>query len=121
MEEILNNLVKAFVADPLLYIGMVLSAYAVLGFLTFLNGFISGAGHIIPNSGHAEHQLHARVRAIMGLLNVAAVFLVWEVIRFVASWFGYTTMNTTVGVVALALFAFWVGYSLLFGAKGGHH
>lgn len=120
MEDILNNTVQAFLADPLLYIGMVLSAYAVLSFLTFLNGFISGSGHILGNSGHAEHQLHARVRTITGLLNVAAVFVIWEFIRFVGSWFGYTTMSTGVGITATLILVVWMGYSLAFAKKGGH-
>lgn len=116
MEDILNN----FLADPLLYIGMALSAYAVIGFLTFLRGFIAGSGHIIGNSGHNEHQEEARMRSIWGLLIVFAVFLVWETMRFVASWFGYTTMNTGFGITVSVILLLWVGHTLVLGKKGGH-
>lgn len=120
MEDILNNAVNTFLADPLLYIGMVLSAYAVLGFLTFLNGFISGSGHLLTNSGHAEHQLHARARAITGLLNVIAAFIIWESVRFIGSWFGYGTISTGLGVTATFILGVWIVYSVAFAKKGGH-
>jgi len=120
MEDILHNTVQNFLNDPLLYIGMVLSAYAVIGFLTFLRGFIAGSGHVIANSGHNEHQEEARVRATWGLLIVFAVFLIWETLRFVASWFGYATVNTNFGIVVSIILLLWIGYTLLLSKKGGH-
>lgn len=115
MESLLHNLGT----DPLLYIGIALSGFAVLGFLTFLRGFIAGVGHIVGNSAHDEHQAHARARTIWGAYMLVVAFLLWETARFIASWFGYDTYNVVLGLVMVALLT--VCLTIANMGSGGHH
>ncbi len=116
MDTLLHNLAE----NPLLYVGIPLSVYAVIGFLTFLRGFIGGVGHLVTNSGHNEHQEEARVRATWGFCIALAAFLAWESARFVASWFGYTTMHPIFGFSVVTLLVLWIVYTAVTSTKGGH-
>jgi hypothetical protein len=118
MESLLHN----FFTDPLFYIGLVISIFAVFGFLTFLRGIIAGIGHVLGNSGHAEHQEEAQVRVVWGTLMLWAAFLTWEIIRWVGSWFGYAEVSTSLGLTVTSLALLWIVVQAFLQKKkkGGH-
>ena len=74
-------------ADPVFYIGAFLSVAAAVAFLIFIAGFLPGAPHLINLSGNADHLAHYRARAMWGFMLLLFLFIVWEVIRFLAELF----------------------------------
>ena len=116
---ITNIFFNNFFENVFFYIGVVLAAYAVYGFITFLNGFLSGAPHVFLHDGHIEHQDHAETRVIQGMFMLWTAFCIWEVLRVPASWLGVGTANTTLALIILGISAFaWI-MGKLTGKKGG--
>ncbi len=119
MESYLNN----FLADPMFYIGGFFSAIAVFAFLIFFRGFLPGVAQLFTFSGNDEHLRHAYTRVIWGTYLLVLIFATWEVLRLVASWFGYGTASPglawsiiAVAVVALA----WSKIRASLKGKNGH-
>ena len=84
METLLNH----FFSDPMFYIGGFFAGLAVLAFLTFLRGFLTGIPELFTNNSNYDHLRIAYTRALWGMFFLIIIFAVWEVVRFVASWFG---------------------------------
>lgn len=103
---------QSLITHPEYYVGIVLSFFAVVGFLLFLRGFMAGIGGVFTNTGHDEHQDEARVRNTWGTIILLFVFVLWEITR-------------VFGILGLII-AFVIGFtfSSLFGEKkkggGGH-
>ena len=112
---------QAFIDNPLLYLGGCLCVLAAYGFTTFLSGFLSGSGHIIMHDGHVEHQEHAQIHAVNGAFQITAAFLLWEILRFVATIFGYDTANMTVSIILVVFLVVWIIFFKSKAAAGGGH
>ena len=69
------------VSDPLADIQILLSVAGAVGFIIFAWGF---AGYILAHEDD-EHEQHASVRMITGLVWMVVLFVLWEVIRYVVS------------------------------------
>ncbi len=111
MQQLITFL-QSLMTDPEYYVGVVLSFFAVVGFLLFLRGFIAGVGGVFTNTGHDEHQGEARVRNTWGTIILLFVFVLWEITRIF-------------GILGLIIaFAIGFGISEIFGEKkkggGGH-
>ena len=89
------HFVYSIVLHPIYSIGFILSFAAGFSFLIFLRGFLSGVGHIFTIDHHDDHQDHARVRAIWGVVLLYEIFMLWVLVRTVASFFGGPTINVT--------------------------
>jgi hypothetical protein len=120
MEPFLTNPV----ANSMQYIGALLASLAALSFLVFLRGMIPGTVNVFNFNFHHEHLEHAHVRIVWGVLLIAFIFGLWEVLRFFASLLGYDDgHSTSIGFWVLCLsIAYWVVtaiWSSLFGKKSG--
>jgi hypothetical protein len=71
-------------ANPLFYIGALLAGTAAMGFVLFISGFFSGVVPALKERGHIEHLFHQRARAIWGLYLMAAAYLIWKLIEWLA-------------------------------------
>ncbi|MCX6820277.1 MAG: hypothetical protein NT019_03300 [Candidatus Adlerbacteria bacterium] len=122
MEQFWNNVL----AVPFYYVEVLLAGLAAISFLVFLRGFLGGIGNVFTMNGHDEHLLHARTRSVWGVLLLAFLFVLWEILRMVASWLGGPMGDTTLGmwfVIAIAatwLFLF-IKKKLFSGGGGGGH
>ncbi len=117
MESVLNN----FLSTPLYYVGLPVSALAVLSLLVFIRGFVAGAGYVFGDNGHIEHQDHAEARVTWGTLLLAFIFIFWECLRFIASWFGVGTYSVPTGTIMLTIAAIWVLSMMMNKGGGGGH
>lgn len=79
METLLNN----FLSDPMFYIGAIFAGFAVLAFLTFLRGFLTGAPELFTNNSNYEHLRIAYTRVLWGTFLLVIIFAVWEVLRLI--------------------------------------
>ncbi len=97
-----------FFADPMYYIGAVFVAAAVFAFLIFFRGFLPGVTQLVTFSGNDEHLRLAYTRVIWGTYLLVIIFCIWEVVRLVASWFGYGTSSPGLAwaVIGIATIAF---------------
>ena len=103
-------------------VAVVLSFLAVIGFLTFLRGFLLGFGHIIYINTHAEHLGEAQIRAIRGTLIMVNVFVWWVLFRGVLALLGLTTVNASFTIWVLSIYVLILLFAKLKSAKkGGHH
>lgn len=93
MGNFIDNVLGSFIQDPLFYMGILFAALAMFGLLIFIRGFISGAGYVLTNTGHEDHQEHAQTRAIWGVFVITAAFMLWELLKGVLSVFGYGTAS----------------------------
>jgi hypothetical protein len=84
-------------------IGALLSFLAAWSFLIFLRGFLSGISYVFSDNGNADHMGHYSVRTVWGFLLLIPIFVIWEVLRGVATWFGYGNANTTTTWVMIVL------------------
>lgn len=80
----MGAIVDSLVSDPLWYIGFLLATLAALAFLVFLRGFLSGVPHFFTLSSHDEHIHHHRVRVTWGFFLLLFLFILWQVIRWLA-------------------------------------
>lgn len=71
-------------SDPMLYLGYLFAFVAAIAFLIFLRGFLSGLPKVFTMDWHEEHQEHHRVRVTWGFFMLLYLFIVWEIVRFVA-------------------------------------
>ncbi len=117
----IHTLSQSLLDNPLLYIGACLCVLATYGFTTFLRGFLSGSGYILLHDGHAEHQHHAQIDAMTGAFQITAAFIFWEILRFVATWFGYDTANTVVSILLIIFLAIWIIFFKSKASAGGGH
>jgi hypothetical protein len=76
----------AFIANvfynPLPFIGAVISFFAVVAFLVFLRGFLSGVMYLFTLNGNDDFLLPARIRVAWGFLLLVFFFCLWQYIRF---------------------------------------
>lgn len=74
----------AIFADPMFYLGYLFAFAAAIAFLIFLRGFLSGLPKVFTMDWHEEHQEHHRVRVTWGFFLLLYLFVVWQLVRFVA-------------------------------------
>lgn len=79
MESYLNN----FLSDPMFYIGALFAGLAVLAFLTFLRGFLTGIPELFNNNSNYAHLRIAYTRVLWGTFFLVIIFAVWETLRFI--------------------------------------
>jgi len=82
--DTVNILINAFLTEPLTYIGSVMSLLAAVGFLIFLWGFIE---YIMEINGNDAEKNHSSISMVHGTTWVVTIFVMWETIRFIASYF----------------------------------
>ncbi|HEY4501706.1 MAG TPA: hypothetical protein VJJ20_01390 [Candidatus Paceibacterota bacterium] len=75
-------------AHPLLYVGYVFAFVAAIAFLVFLRGFLSGLPKVFTMDAHEEHQEHHRTRVTWGFFMLLYLFIIWEIVRWIAGLFG---------------------------------
>ena len=80
-------MLESFLADPLYYIGVVFSLAAALAFITFLRGFLSGIVKAFTMNASDSHMDHWRVYSVWGVFLLAAIFVLWEIVRWIAGLF----------------------------------
>lgn len=100
-------------------IGALLSFLAAWSFLIFLRGFLSGIPYVFSDNGNEEHMDHYSVRSTWGFLLLIPIFVLWEILRGIATWFGYGDANTAttwVMIVLGALIAWFISAQ-----SGGEH
>ncbi|MEI7719925.1 MAG: hypothetical protein WCI89_01815 [bacterium] len=116
------DFVYNLVLHPLHSLGFVLSFVAAFGFLIFLRGFSSGAGHLFTIDHHDHHLSDARLRAIWGVIIMLDVFMLWVAIRTLAALFGGPPINIPLTETIVALYAIWqlLAWWLLPPAPKGH-
>ena len=76
------------IADPLFYVGYILSVFAAISFLIFLKGFLQGLQQVVFIDGNEEHldHEHSREHITLGVLLMIFIFILWELLRwFVAT------------------------------------
>lgn len=114
MDAILN----AFFADPLQYIGLVFSFIAGIGAILFIVGFFAGIPHMFTQSANEEHQEHHRLRITWGTMILFTTFIIWELVKIAATFFGYqSSANTSVFgtfilVLVIILVVLWVMFKI---------
>lgn len=74
-------------ANPYLSIAYVFAFFAAIAFLVFLRGFLSGFMPLFTLEGHSGHMAHHRTRAVWGVLLLAFIFVLWEIVRWFAGLF----------------------------------
>lgn len=122
-----DNFWDKVLATPFHYFEALFTFLAVLAFLVFLRGWLGGVGNIFKMNGHDEHLEHAYTRQVWGVLLLFALFYVWEIVRTMASWFGFHDGNqTTLGYwfagigIVVWVFMFIKGKLFAGGGGGGH-
>lgn len=89
------------------YLGAVFALAAAFAFLIFLRGLLTGFPHIITIDANEEHQTLYRIRAVWGVVLLVDIFLIWVVIRFIESLFGYGQVNTALFPWIVMLWILW--------------
>lgn len=113
-------------ATPFHYLEILFAFLAAFAFLIFLRGFLGSIGNIFKMNGHDEHVQHAQVRQFWGVILLAAVFVVWEIVRTVASWLGFNDGYNTplgywfVGIIVAVWLILFIKKGLFSGGGGGH-
>lgn len=74
-------------AHPLLYVGYIFAFVAAIAFLLFLRGFFAGLPKVLTIDAHDEHQEHYRTRVTRGFFILLYLFIVWEIVRWIAGLF----------------------------------
>lgn len=67
------------VSNPLADIQILLSIAGAVGFIIFAWGF---TGYVLAHEDD-DHELHASVRMVTGLVWMVVLFVLWEIIRYV--------------------------------------
>ncbi|MBY0473018.1 hypothetical protein K2Q00_01895 [Patescibacteria group bacterium] len=113
-------------ATPFHYVEALFAFLAALAFLLFLRGWLGSVGNIFKMDAHEEHLEHALTRQVHGVLMLFALFYVWEIVRTMASWFGFndgtqTTLGYWFAGVGILLWVFiFIKKQLFTGGGGGH-
>lgn len=121
----LNGFLFGVYSNAFGYVEILFAFLAAISFLVFLRGWLGGIGNVIKMNGHDEHLNHAYVRQVWGVMLLAALFFVWEVVRMVASWFGLVPAHPTthtwamLGIAAVVAAYVFIKKNL-FSDSGGH-
>lgn len=83
----------ALYAHPMYFIGLVFTILGGMGVGLFFAGLFPGLPHLFTLSTHDGHQDHYRVRIVWGTLILIHVFILWEIVRLVGSWFTGETVD----------------------------
>lgn len=116
-----------FYQNPMPWIALVFACIGAFGFILFTIGFFAGLSHLFTLSAHEGHMAHRRVRATWGVLIMIHAYIVWEVVRVVAGWFGGPPGNPgLVYTLLLIYFIVFVVLGIFFGitkkfVEGGGH
>lgn len=92
----MDAFLAAIYQDPLRYIEYLFAFCGAIGILLFIAGFGSGIPHIFTYSESWSHMMHARARAIWGILVVMVVLGLWEIVRVIVG-------EASLGYLILAL------------------
>jgi hypothetical protein len=122
----LNDFWDKVLSAPFHYLEVLFAFLAALAFLVFLRGWLGGVGNIFKMSGHDEHLEHAYTRQVWGVLLMAALFYVWEIVRTMASWFGFndgtqTSLGYWFAGIGITVWVFMFIKKKLFAGGGGGH
>lgn len=98
-------MLEAFYQNPMLYVGLVFALIGTFGALYFGAGFLAGLPHVFTLDSSDDHREHHRFRITWGFSIMLYTFLLWELVRIVASWFGYPPANTHAFGTALSALA----------------
>ncbi len=79
----MQELILQIISHPFSDIKILLSLWAAFGVIIFFWGFF---GYFLSH-GHIEHQDHARAYMTWGFMLTFSALVVWEGIRFLASFF----------------------------------
>lgn len=69
------------------FIGFVFALLGGMGAGFFFAGLFPGMPHLFTLSAHDGHQGHYRVRIVRGTMLLIHLFILWEIVRLVGSWF----------------------------------
>ncbi len=70
---------------PLAFIGAGISFLAVITFLMFLRGFMSGVMYLFTLNGNDDFLKAARIRVLWAFLLLVFFFAIWQVIQWVGA------------------------------------
>ena len=79
--------IDAIIANPFVLFQATFALLAGLAFVIFLGGFLGGASNFVTLSENIDHMTHARTRAVWGAGWLFVLFIEWEVLRWLASFF----------------------------------
>lgn len=77
----------SFFLHPFFYVSAAFAVVGAIGFLVYLRGFIGGIGDVFTMAGHVGHVAEAQTRVVWGVFILTSLFIVWEIVRWIASWF----------------------------------
>lgn len=80
------------------FIGFAFAAMACMGVGLFFAGLFPGLPHLFTLSTHDGHQDHYRVRIVWGTLILIHVFILWEIVRLVGSWFTGEVVDSGIAI-----------------------
>jgi len=83
----MDTFIANVLQNPLPIVGATISFFAVVAFLVFLRGFLSGVMYLFTLNGNDDFLLHARIRVLWGFLLLVFFFAIWEVVRWVLALF----------------------------------
>lgn len=83
----MDALLQTLLSDPLYFLGVVVAFAAAFYFLIFLRGFLSGSPHLFTISSRTDTLKIHRKRAIWGVMGIAFILTLWEVVRAITHWF----------------------------------
>ena len=103
-------MLDALYQNPMQYIGLLFALVGAFGAVLFGAGLLAGLPGVFTMAANEDHQEHHELRITWGAMLMTAAFIVWELIRAVASWFGYPPADTHafglfLGTLAVALIA----------------
>lgn len=117
------DLIASFANNPLYPIGIFFSFCAAYAFLMFLWGLVD----YVFAMGNEEEKMHGRTNMVWGTSWLIVLFAAWEIVRFVASWFGKDTGDNSLGLWLTAiivpvwiLWYLWQKITAPAAAGGGH-
>ncbi|MDE2071432.1 MAG: hypothetical protein KGI70_01700 [Patescibacteria group bacterium] len=83
----MNAFLDAVLANPWHDIELIFTGLGVFAFIIFFGGFTAGLPHLFTQNYHAERIAKHRLRVTWGVMMLLALFIVWEVVRWVAGYF----------------------------------
>ena len=120
----MSTFILWLIANPLFFIGAIISFVACLGFLIFLRGFLLGLNQLFYIDGHDDFVALARIRVTWGLVLMVNMFVLWVAVRGVATLLGFdtveagTTMRILVPYALVVVILYFMG--LAFPKKEAH-
>ncbi|MES2202785.1 MAG: hypothetical protein V4474_00435 [Patescibacteria group bacterium] len=106
-------MLDAFYANPMAFIGIIFALVGAFGALLFGAGFLAGLPGVFTMMSNNDHQSHHTLRITWGAALMTATFIVWELVRIIASWFGYPSPNlhafgVAISALLIVLLACWI-------------